>query len=130
MEALDTNVLIRILVDDKKQMDQVKAARQFAKKAGQLFIAQIVQVELVWVLETAYDIPKNEIIQILKHLHENEVFTLQNERQYGKALHIFQTTSADFSDCLIWAECQEQHCDVITFDKKFSRLANVKLIAV
>lgn len=54
MQAVDMNVLIRILVTDDKQLDQVRLARQFAKKAKILFVPQIVQVELVWVLEAAY----------------------------------------------------------------------------
>ena len=125
MKAVDTNVLIRILVDDHEQMEQVHLARQFAKKSEQLFIPQIVQVELVWVLDAAYDISKNEIISILKHLHENEAFVLQNEDQFIDAFHLYQTSNADFSDCLIWAESREMNCEVVTFDKKFAKLPKV-----
>ena len=71
MLAVDTNVLIRIVVADNKQMDQVKLARQIAKKARQLFVPQIVQVELVWVLATAYHLEKIDIIHVLQHLQTN-----------------------------------------------------------
>ena len=74
MQAVDTNVLIRILVTDDKQTEQVKLARQFAKKAKILFIPQIVQVELVWVLEAAYKLEKSEILRTLQHLQSNEAF--------------------------------------------------------
>ena len=128
MKAVDTNVLIRILIDDHSQITQVKTARHFAKKAGQLFVTQIVQAELVWVLDSVYGLEKKEIMHILQHLQENEAFVLQNGLQYAAALQIYRISTADFSDCLIWAESQEMKCDVITFDKKFSRLPNVEML--
>lgn len=66
MEAVDTNVLVRILIEDEQQKEQVKKARRFAKKAANLFIPQIVQVELVWVLDAAYDLEKEAIIEIFR----------------------------------------------------------------
>lgn len=128
MKAIDTNILVRILVDDKSHAGQMKLARQFAMNAGQIYIPQIVQVELVRVLQSAYDVGKRDIISILSHLQENEVFVLQNENQFAHALHQFQESNADFSDCLIWAECKEQKLTITTFDKKFSRLPQVDLL--
>jgi predicted nucleic-acid-binding protein len=128
MLAVDTNVLVRILIDDPKQTEQVKVARHFAKKATRLFVAQIVQVELVWVLSAAYDLAKNDIIFILKHLYKNEAFVLQNEAQYAIALQMYQTSTAGFSDCLIWSESQHLQYSISTFDKKFARLPNVEIL--
>lgn len=126
MQAVDTNVLIRILVTDDKQAEQIRLARQFAKKAKMLFIPQIVQVELVWVLDVAYKLDKSEIVRILQHLQSNEAFHLQNESAFSEALQLFQANNVDFSDSLILTESKKVNGDVITFDKKFSRLPNVK----
>lgn len=126
MQAVDTNVLVRILVTDDKQAGQVKSARQFAKKAKILFIPQIVQVELVWVLETAYKLDKSEIVSILQHIQSNEAFHLQNGFEFSGALQLFQVNNVDFSDSLILVESKKINCNVVTFDKKFSRLPNVK----
>lgn len=128
MQAVDTNVLVRILITDDKQMEQVKLARQFAKKSQQLFVPQIVQVELIWVLDTAYELNKADIIRVLQHLQVNEAFQLQNEFEFSLALQLFQTNNVDFSDSLILVESQRKNCDVVTFDKKFSRLPNVKCL--
>jgi len=128
MQAVDTNVLVRILIDDPKEMNQVHIARRYAKRAGQLFVTQIVQVELVWVMDAAYDLNKSEVISVLKHMQDNEAFFLQNESQYAMALHHYQTKNVDFSDCLILAECHQEKCEVVTFDNKFSRLPEVHLL--
>src|SRR5579864_9410476 len=90
MQAVDTNVLIRILVTDDKQTEQVRLARLFAKKAKILFVPQIVQVELVWVLDVAYGLDKSEIARILNHLLTNEAFKLQSESEFSEALQLFQ----------------------------------------
>lgn len=126
MQAVDTNVLIRIIVTDDKQLEQVRVARQFAKKAKTLFVPQIVQVELVWVLEAAYGQDKSEIVRILHHLQKNEAYQLQNESSFSEALKLFQDNNVDFSDCLVLIESKNKNCDVVTFDKKFSRLPDVR----
>jgi predicted nucleic-acid-binding protein len=128
MQTVDTNVLVRILVADDQQIEQVRLARQFAKKARQLFIPQIVQVELVWVLDTAYHLEKSDVIRILQHLQTNEAFQLQNEVEFSEALQLFQAHNVDFSDSLILIESKKVNSDVVTFDKKFSRLPNVKCL--
>ncbi len=128
MQAVDTNVLVRILVDDDTQREQVNLARQFAKKASQLFIAQIVQVELVWVLEAAYGLSKADIMPILKHLQTNEAFFLQHVTQYDTALQRYQAATVGFADCLIWAASSEAEGELVTFDKQFAHLSKVKLL--
>ena len=128
MKTVDTNVLLRILINDEKQMEQVKVARHWAKKVKQLFVPQIVQAELVWVLDVSYRLAKEEIIPILSHLRENEAFSLENERVYAVALQLFQEHHADFSDCLIWARSRSSEYDIVTFDKKFGRLPHVQLL--
>ena len=130
MIALDTNILVRILIDDKAQMSQVKLARQFAEKHQPLFIPQLVQAELVWVLDFSYQLDKSEILHILKHLHQNDAFVLQNEVHFEAALHLFETSNVSFSDCLILKASQEADCQVATFDKRFSKLPQVKLLSI
>ena len=117
MQTVDTNVLIRILVTDDKEAEQIKLAKQFAKKAKILFITQIVQIELVWVLEAAYKLDKSEIIRILHHLQTNEAFQLQDESEFSEALQLFQGNNVDFSDSLILIESRKENCDVVTLTR-------------
>ncbi|CAN5321412.1 type II toxin-antitoxin system VapC family toxin [soil metagenome] len=128
MIAVDTNVLVRILIDDDKQKQQTLLAREFAEKNICVFVAQLVQVELVWVLSSAYELEKAEIIGILKHLYENEAFVLQYEAHFVAGLQLHETTNVGFADCLIAIESNYANCDVITFDKKFAKLSRVNLL--
>lgn len=128
MISLDTNVLVRLFVDDGNHA-QINAARKTAQEAKQVYLSQIVQVELVWVLSAAYEFTKSQILKILYELHENLAFNLQNPEQFFKALKQFETCNADFSDCLTLIESKEQDATPIyTFDKRFSKLPGAQLL--
>lgn len=68
MIAVDTNVLVRLLINDPDSRTQVSLAKALLKRAKQVYVSQIVQIEMVWVLETAYDFDKAAVISVLKHL--------------------------------------------------------------
>ena len=127
MIAIDTNILIRLLVDDKGQPDQVEAARERVKKEGAVFIPQIVQVETVWVLESAYNLSRKQISPVLGHLDSNAAFTLQNRSSFQKAMNLFIQCNGDFSDYLFLAESQRENLKLLTFDKKLGKQAGAVL---
>lgn len=103
MIAVDTNVLIRVVVDDPGQLQQVARVRKQVRTSGRVFIPQVVQAELVWVLEEAFGASKPEIVGLLRHLLINQAFVLQNEASFESALAQYETGSADFADYLILA---------------------------
>lgn len=57
MIALDTNVLVRYLVEDdpKQSAAAARAIERATARGEEIFIGQIVLCELVWVLSHAYD---------------------------------------------------------------------------
>ncbi len=127
MIAVDTNLLVRILIDDPGQPEQVAIARNIARKAKHVLVPQIVMIELVWVLQSAYKFDKDAMIAVLEHLLHNSAFELQAEDRLFEALGLFKNNSCGFSDCMIAVDSQAADCTLVTFDKKLSRLAGVKL---
>jgi predicted nucleic-acid-binding protein len=124
MITLDTNVLVRVLIDDQ-EATQMRAARKLVQKAKQVFIPQIVQVELVWVLARAYDLKESQIMMILNELYHNAAYNLEHEDTFAKALQLFENNAMDFSDCLIYTISEEEKAfPLYTFDKKLLTLEN------
>jgi predicted nucleic-acid-binding protein len=123
MIAVDTNVLIRIVVDDFEERAQTEIARQLVQAAGQVYVPQIVQVESVWVLETCYKFDKPTILGVLDHLRENNAFILQRSAIFQTALETFRISNADFADCIILAESQQFGVPLYTFDKRCGKLS-------
>jgi len=128
MIAVDTNVLLRILINDPEQPEQNEAARQLAEEHGEVYISQIVQVEIVWVMESAYRMAKVDIFNLLNHIHQNAAFRLQHADIFATALQDYQNNTVDFSDCIILAESRAVGLFLATFDKRLSRLPDTQKV--
>jgi len=94
-----------------------------------VYLTQIVQVETVWVLETAYGFDKTSIITALKHLNQHPIFKLQAPQLFASAVDLFAINNADFSDCLILLESIKEECILATFDKKLGKISGAKLLS-
>ena len=129
MIALDTNVLVRVFVDDPGQPWQVEAARQKAVEAGEVYVPQVVQVESVWVYQKAFRLEKDEILRILDHLRNNSAFVLQRPEVYTAALEHFRKTTLDFADCVIFQEAGLKGVQLCTFDKEFSSVDGIDVLS-
>ncbi len=121
MISVDTNVLLRVLVDDPGETAQVKTARHVVRNAREVFVSQIVQVETVWVLNRGYRIEKSDLISLLNHLFENIAYHLEKKEIFKHAVDMYTTGRADFSDYLILADAQQRSLEVVTFDKHLAK---------
>jgi predicted nucleic-acid-binding protein len=52
--AIDTNILVRILVDDQNAEHQCASARALIAEAGSVWVSPTVLAETSWVLESVY----------------------------------------------------------------------------
>ena len=128
MIAVDTNLLVRILVDDPGQPTQVIVARKLASKARQVFVPLVVQVETVWVLESGYGLSKESIAQALEHLEINHAFVLEDEVLSHSALALYRSSNADYGDCVILTNCRARELTLHTFDKRLGKLDGTALL--
>src|ERR1700746_2607501 len=111
MIGLDTNVLIRYLtLDDPRQT--ALAARIFDSLSADSpgFVPLVVILELVWVLESSYDLRKDRIIETLDALLRSQELAVERADVVRQALRRFSASRADFADCLIERCCQEAKC--------------------
>ena len=129
MIAIDTNVLVRIIVEDTEQPEQTQIARDLIKNAETVYITQIVQIELTWVLAKVYKVGKINLISVLEHLLENPAFILQNTDIFSEALILFTQGQADFSDYLILSESLFIEAELYSFDKRLGKHNKVKLLS-
>lgn len=131
MAALDTNVLVRYLVQDDAA--QLAAATKLIRKCvstGQsLFVPTSVTVELEWVLRSTYGFDKGDVVQVLSSLLSTAELVFQDEQALEVALLLFREGSADFADCVhiaLASEAGEQ--PLWTFDKRAAKVAGARLL--
>ena len=126
MKALDTNVLVRYLVQDDPAQGR-KAAQyiETAASAGeQILISNIVLCETVWVLDSAYGYTKVEIESTLAKLLQAGTFRFESKDIISAAFDDFQTAKVDFADCLIGRFHESMGCEpTVTFDAALKKLS-------
>ena len=128
MLALDTNVLVRYLVqDDKTQARKATKVIEALTTDSPAFISCIVLCEINWVLKTAYKISKPECVEALNNIISVAVFDVENLEACMMALKQYGIGAADFSDYLIQnIAAQAGYDTVLTFDKKALKSPNFK----
>lgn len=120
MIGLDTNVLVRFLVqDDPSQSRKSAALIEDARAHGEdCFINGIVLCETVWVLEAVYEHPKTVIVDVLEKILLTKHFKVENSESVWSALADFKKGKADFSDYFIGRLNTAQGARIThTFDK-------------
>jgi predicted nucleic-acid-binding protein len=131
MPALDTNVLVRYVVqDDSGQLAAAKRLIERCVGEGQsLFVPVTVTLEIEWVLRASFGYVKDEVLLVLSSLFAAAELTFESERALEVALQLHREGSADFADCLhiaLATEAGEQ--PLWTFDKGASQVAGAQLI--
>ena len=125
MIALDTNVLVRYLVEDDKQ--QSAEAARLIESGESLFVPQIVLCEMVWVLSHAYGLQRRAIVDILNQLRRASALKIEMPDQVQRATESFDKGKGDFADYLIAERAIAHGCSsVATFDRALDRDARFR----
>jgi len=124
MLGLDTNVLVRLLVNDEPaQADRARRLVERCAAAGEpVFVSLLVLLETEWVLRSRYGFEKAKVRIAMDALLETREFTIEREEAVEIALFHWDESAADFADCLI-AACHQSHgCRATaTFDARATR---------
>lgn len=125
MIGLDTNVLVRFLVqDDQIQFERAqKLIGRESRTGGGLLISLVVLLQTEWVLRSRYNLPKSEIIATFSGLLASAELHFEDEHSIEEALFIWKDSPADFADCLIGARHRALGCRATaSFDAKAAKL--------
>jgi len=123
MIALDTNAIIRMLIeDDKIQADRVKRSiRKAQKNSEQILILTEVLIETVWVLESVYKCLKSEIIDYLEMLNSIPLFLIP-EHLPMRGIFAQYLKGADFADLVVVYQAKNKQArNILSFDKKLQK---------
>ena len=123
MLALDTNALVRLVVEDEeKQSEKARLIVNGAEKAGErIIILTEVLVETVWVLESVYKCTRDEIKHFLRTLTQTSVFTFSEPSVIASAI-LDYGKGADFADSVIVEDALYHKARTLfSFDKKLQK---------
>lgn len=130
MIGIDTNVLVRYIAQDDA-VQSARATRLLEKECSPAtpgFVGLVVLLELVWVSESCYGASRSEIAGIVRRILSIRQLLVQDAETAWKALRLFESSKADFADCLVERIAAAAGCTaVMTFDKAAAR-AGMKLL--
>ena len=131
MIALDTNVVVRYVTQDDplQAAAATKLIESFSSEAPG-FVATVVIVELVWVLQSSYRAKRQEIARVLETLLRSKELIVERAELVWQALRRFAAGNADFTDCLIERCGHAAQCQfTATFDRDAASAAGMRLIS-
>lgn len=123
--VLDTNVILRFLLEDIPDQAE-QAARLFrAADAGQcrLMVPSIVVAEVVYVLSSFYEADRAHVCQAIRGLLGRAGVQTDEPDVMALAVEKFDATTVSFTDAYLAARCELQRTAVATFDLKLQRLS-------
>ncbi|MDL1982448.1 MAG: type II toxin-antitoxin system VapC family toxin [Deltaproteobacteria bacterium] len=132
MKALDTNVLVRFLVrDDERQAETIyRIFKQAESVKGVFFVPLLVVLETVWVLESVYKIPRQEILYSINELILMPILEFETQSAILNFVSSARETKMDLSDLLIAHSAKFSGCEcVLTFDKRASNFGLFELLS-
>jgi predicted nucleic-acid-binding protein len=124
MKSLDTNVLVRFLVnDDKNQSRKVRALLQQAHaERATFYVCDLVLLELIWVLGSAYGFARDLVLQAIGELADMPCLQFESLDRIHELVQEGLSDTLDLSDAFIGLSARSYGCETtLTFDKKAAK---------
>jgi len=126
---VDTNVILRFLLNDPLEMAE-KAAQVFeAAEKGEVTLVVNVMViaEAIWVLQSFYKQSIPAIAKVITDFILNEGILVEDKVTLLSALQLYEIKRIDFIDAWLASTMQQQGIQqIFSFDEHFDRVAEIK----
>ena len=122
--VIDTNLLVRYLInDDQKKAEAVdNLLDRAAKGEVRIVVPSVVIAELVWVLESFYQLKADAILELVEAIINTSGLDVTDKSTIIPALRLYKSKSIDFIDAWIIEFAKERGVKTIyTFDKRHFR---------
>src|ERR1700730_5897534 len=124
MRAVDTNVLVRLIVRDEPE--QARVAESFPGRGA--WVSPLALAEDMWVLDAVYDRSAEQVATAVDMLLNHKDLTIQDADVVSNALeHFRKRPSLGFSDCLVLEIARKAgHLPLGTFDRGLAKVDGAK----
>lgn len=120
MIALDTNLLLRFVLEDDAQL--ASAARRLIQQSD-CWINLVTAAEVGRVLLSVYGSSRDEVVDAMRRLISQPNIEFESEQRLEEALTGVEA-GLDWDDALLWA-ATPPNLTVMTFDKVFAKRAAI-----
>lgn len=122
---VDTNVLVRHLTNDPP--DQAARATAFLGHEGELLLTDLVVAETVYVLESFYEAPRDQVAQAIRSLLAFRTVVCVDPALLLRAVEVYEIERLDFAEAYLVACAESTGVAVVaSFDRSLDRMSTVK----
>ena len=123
---IDTSAILRFLIQD----DQLKAKavenliKTAASKGISLYVMPVTILEIVWVLEKVYKLPRKELRELAQAIINTPQLKVEDSEVFLNALKYYEEKNVKFADAVMSFQALNLGVDtVFTYDEKdFKRI--------
>jgi predicted nucleic acid-binding protein len=124
---IDTNILVRHLTGDPPAM--AARATAYLGAETELLLTDLVAAETVYVLESFYDAPRDQVAQAVRSLVAFDSVVCVDPALLLRAIEVYETDRIDFAEAYLVA-CAESTGigKIASFDQSLDRVHTVERI--
>ena len=124
---VDTNVLIRHLTGDPP--DLAARATAFLAEADELLLPDLIVAEVVYVLESLYEVPVDEVARLARSTIAFPPIRTLDHALLLRALEVYETHRIDFTEAYLVASAEASGIlDIASFDRSIDRVTTANRI--
>lgn len=122
---VDTNILVRHLTADPPEM--AARATAFLADAAQLYLADLIVAETVYVLESFYEAPRDQIATAMRSLLAMRAVATVDPALLLRAIEVYEVDRLDFAEAYLVACAESTGIErVASFDRAIDRVTTVE----
>lgn len=124
---IDTNILVRHLTGDPPA--QARRATAFLAKAEELLLTDLVAAEVVYVLESFYELGRPRVAELLRAILGFRSIAVLDASLLLRALEVYELDRLDFADAYLVASAETSGVRAVaSFDRSIDRVTTVQRI--
>lgn len=124
---VDTNVLVRHLTGDPPAM--AERATAFLREASELYLADLVVAETIYVLESFYEVVREQIASTIRSLLAFDSISVVDRDVLLRAVEVYEIDRLDFAEAYLVACAESTGIGrVVSFDRSIDRVSTVERV--
>jgi predicted nucleic acid-binding protein len=124
---LDTNIVVRHLTGDPPEM--AARATAYLQSVSDLLLTDLVAAETVYVLDSFYETPRDQVAQAVRSLVGFESVVCVDPALLLRAIEVYEMDRLDFAEAYLVASAESTGIGrIASFDRSLDRVHSVERI--
>lgn len=124
---VDTNILVRHLTWDPPEL--AARATRFLAEADQLLLTDLVLAEMVYVLESFYEVQRERAAELARSVVAFPSVIAVDDTLLFRTIELYEIERLDFADAYLVASAEATGVGVVaSFDQRIDRVPSIRRI--